>query len=343
MTRIGIRADANEVIATGHVMRCLSIADALRKMGEEPLFITADDFPKAWIEQRGYSCTSLQSDWKHMDGELERLEQAIKGYGIKVLLVDSYFATKTYFEMLHDRVKTIYIDDLGKEAFNVDAVICYAGYYRELTLEEKYSSQVKSLLGMDYTPLRTVFSELPSKKILPEIKELIVLSGGTDKYGFLEAFSKALLKKPLLEKVETVHIICGRYYGKYHELTQEFQGIEKLQFHKGVNDIEKYMLSADAAISAAGVTSYELCAVGVPSIIYTMADNQLRNAMFFHESGLMEYAGDLRYDPVLERILELLEGKYQRREYRRKASEAMKYAVDGKGVWRIAQLLREIK
>ena len=44
MMKIGIRVDANEIVATGHVMRCLAIAEELRKIGQELLFISADDF-----------------------------------------------------------------------------------------------------------------------------------------------------------------------------------------------------------------------------------------------------------------------------------------------------------
>ena len=343
MTRIGIRVDANETIATGHVMRCFSIADALKKMGEIPVFITADNFPKAWIEQNGYEVVSLQADWRYMEGELEELKQVIKEYSIEVLLVDSYFVTKIWFEKLQGLVKIMYMDDLGEQVYDANAVVCYAGYYRELALEEKYQSGVKFLLGMDYTPLRAVFSKLPPKRISGQIKELMVLSGGTDRYGFLWEFSERILESPFFETLEAIHIICGKYYEDYEKLLREFSANGKFHFHKAVKNIEKYMLSADVAISAAGVTSYELCAAGAPTITYTMADNQRMNARFFHENGLMEYAGDLRSDPVLDRVLKLLQGKYQETGYRREVSEAMKSAVDGKGAWRIADELCKMR
>ena len=327
----GIRAEPKETNSTR--------PDAMKKMGESPVFITADDFPRAWIEQSGYETVSLQSDWRYMEGELERLKQVIKEHGVEILLVDSYFVTKSWFEELRGLVKTVYMDDLGKDIYNVNVVVCYAGYYRELVLEEKYQPGVKLLLGMEYTPLRAVFSTLPPKEISGEIKELVVLSGGTDRYGFLKGFSERILENPFYDTLETIHVICGKYYGGYEELAREFKGSEKFHFHKAVNNIEKYMLSADVAISAAGVTTYELCAAGVPTITYTMADNQRMNAQSFHENGLMEYAGDLRNDLVLDRVLELLRGKYQGKEYRENISKAMKSAVDGRGAWRIANEL----
>ena len=47
-----IRADGNEKIGMGHIMRCLTVADALRKQGEEVLFLTADEKPVKFIEER---------------------------------------------------------------------------------------------------------------------------------------------------------------------------------------------------------------------------------------------------------------------------------------------------
>lgn len=335
--RIGIRADANEIVATGHVMRCLAIAEELKNLGRNPLFISADDFPRPLIEQRGFDVVSLQSDWKHMEKETEQLRAVIDKHHIGLMLVDSYYATKTYFEKIHSFTKAMYIDDLGKEVYDVDFAVCYANYYKDLELEERYPSNVKLLLGTRYAPLRRGFSDLPPKRISPEIKEVLVLSGGTDPYDFLWNFSQKLTESSLFETLETIQIICGRYYDKYDELTERFAGIPKLHFHKAVKDIEKYMLCADAAVTAAGVTVYELCAAGVPAITYTIADNQQGNAKSFQKDGIMEYAGDLRSDPVMERIIRLLDEKYRDFSYRNRVSEAMRQRVDGKGARHIAE------
>lgn len=337
MTRIGIRADANETVATGHVMRCIAVAEELKRMGENPVFISADDLPRSLIEQRGYEFVSLQSDWKDMEKEIDQLQVVIGQYHIGRLLVDSYYVTKLYFEKLHTLTKIMYIDDFGKEIYDVDSVVCYANYYKELLLEERYPSKVKLLLGTDYTPLRNTFSNLPSKKISVRVKNLIVLSGGTDPFDFLCSFSGRIAESSLYKTLETVNVICGKYYMKYGELIREFSGNSKLHFYKAVEHIEDYMFSADIAITAAGVTSYELCAAGVPSITYIMAENQKKNAESFHEDGVMEYAGDLRCDFVLDRVMELLSGKFQDLLERKKASEIMRKKVDGKGAKRVAE------
>ncbi len=340
--KIGIRVDANELIATGHVMRCLAIADGLKKIGEKAVFISADCFSQSLIEQRGYEFFPLESDWRHMEDEIERLLKIIDWYKIGVLLVDSYCVTKFYFMRLQGRIKIAYIDDFGTDIYDVNTIICYANYYEKLALRTKYSKKVDLLQGTDYVPLRHEFSYFPQKVISPEIKNLLVLSGGTDQYNFLWDFSKMIVNSLLYKSLENIYIICGKYYDNYAALTRKFAKVPKLNFCKAVDNIEYYMFSADVAISAAGVTSYELCAVGVPTIIYTMADNQVENAESFHKDGIMEYVGDVRTEPVIDKIIGLLQNKYQDYTYRKIVSEAMKRKVDGKGEQRIARHIYEM-
>ena len=64
-----IRADGNTAIGTGHIMRCLSIADALREKGQTVLFVTADEHMQETIGRRGYEAAILYSDFREMDAE----------------------------------------------------------------------------------------------------------------------------------------------------------------------------------------------------------------------------------------------------------------------------------
>ena len=65
-----IRADGNEKIGMGHVMRCLTIAEALGRLGEEVLFLTADEKPVMLIKERGFSVKVLYVRYDDMEAEL---------------------------------------------------------------------------------------------------------------------------------------------------------------------------------------------------------------------------------------------------------------------------------
>lgn len=109
---IYIRTDMNEVVATGHVMRCLSIADAAKEMGKDTMFIVADEKPIEMLKQRGYEAIVLHTLWNNMDRELEVLLPLIKERGINKLLVDSYQVTDSYLQRLEEVTEVFYLDDL---------------------------------------------------------------------------------------------------------------------------------------------------------------------------------------------------------------------------------------
>ena len=70
-------------------------------------------------------------------------------------------------------------------------------------------------------------------------------------------------------------------------LSRNYKGLSSAG-NKAKTDIEQFMMEADVVISAGGSTLYELCAVGVPTISYSIADNQLNNVRKFHEDGIID-------------------------------------------------------
>ena len=107
------------------------------------------------------------------------------------------------------------------------------------------------------------------------------------------------------------------------------------------------------AVSAAGTTLYELCALGVPAVSFTMADNQLTAARAFADAGAIPCAGDIRENSgkVIEEILlfvtEMSELCFDCVPAapasclvpRKAARQAMIRLTDGTGAMKIAQAL----
>ena len=86
----------NNQIATGHVMRCLAIADALRQLDENVIFLLADKEAVPLIESRGFNHIILNTQWDNMDDEIPVILSIIKTKKINKLLIDSYKVTKNY-------------------------------------------------------------------------------------------------------------------------------------------------------------------------------------------------------------------------------------------------------
>ena len=176
-----IRADGNSSIGVGHVMRCLSIADALKRKDKEVAFVTADDSMKSIIADRGFSCVVLNSDYKNLETDFNN-EQFIKLTNKSdFILVDSYFVNEEYFANLHKDTlnkKIVYMDDLCEKAYPVDVVInynVYANRDKYVALYESKNYNTDFILGPQFTPLRREFSEVNRIGIKEKISDVLIL------------------------------------------------------------------------------------------------------------------------------------------------------------------------
>lgn len=329
-----IRTDMNDVIATGHMMRCLSIADAAAKLGKSTTFILADEQAVEFIHKRGHETVVLHSKWNDMDAELDTLWKIIEELGITAMLIDSYMVTRKYLSALSKWVKTIYVDDLNAFYYPVHALICYAVYWKKFCYRQNYP-QAELLLGPSYVPLRETFCNCEKKVIKTETENLLILSGGTDYFHILEGILQRIEKK----KYHSIVVICGNYYEEYEAFCSRYKSYKHIHFHKAVKNIKDYMKQADMAVSAGGTTLYELCACGTPTVSYSFADNQMDNVREFKGEGIIDYAGDFRDTDIFENINRILNRYFHEPALREERSKRMQKLVDGKGAERIAKAL----
>lgn len=335
-----IRIDVNNHIGMGHAMRCLSIADALKELGEEITFITADNNGKALIEDRGYEIVCLNQKWDVPEQELESLISYVQTNSGKCILVDKYEVTVKYLKELKKIIKVVYIDDLNKFIYPCDALISYANYYKKFQYERHYEKDVKLLLGPRYIPLRKEYSNRNEKKIGDKGNNVVFLSGGTDNYGVTLAFLKELKKQQVLGTYR-IRIICGAFHKDIEVLRKMEKDCENIEVLVQVKDMWNHMEWADMAVSAGGTTLYELSACGTPFISYSIADNQLDNVTCFERENHIYYAGDMRENlqQNMEKLVSKLNLLKEDKRQREKISNSLKQLVDGNGSLRIAKEL----
>ena len=336
MDTIYIRVDMNPVIATGHVMRCLSIADEISRLGGKVIFITADEYPIEVIHGRGYETLVLNSDWRKMEEELPQLLDWIEEYSIKKLLVDTYQVTGSYLQKLKEVIQVFYLDDLDAFSYPVDGLICYANYYNTFSYGNEKGKE-GYYLGMEYVPLRKAFQNAEPKVICDRIRKVLLLSGGSDSCGIIERMVEVFKDKANM----TLITVCGRFYEGYEALKEKYAKYPNLVFYQNVSNLEEYMKAVDLAISAGGTTLYELCALGTPAISYSFADNQLFNVKQFEKDALIDYAGDVRNEDIFANAVLLYEKYDKDVTLRKERSVKMQQMVDGRGARRIAQILLE--
>ena len=336
------RADGNEKIAMGHVMRCLTIAEALRERGEKVLFLTADESPVQFIEKRGFGVKVLHGRYDELETELPRITEILagnSGEGRTGIVVDSYFVTPYYLEKLRQSAKVILMDDEKKAVYPCDGLVNYNIFGKTLGYEKDYPSGTRLFLGCDYMPLRRQFQNC-SYTVRDRVKNILFTTGGGDSLHIALCMAERLMGSENPEIGGPVwHIVCGPYHPDTEKLEKMAKERPFLQIHKNVTNMSELMQECDLAVAAAGSTLYELCSIGVPAVGFYFVENQRRNMETFEELTSIRNAGDFSADP--ERVIEVIEKEEERlcreKGLRERISQTMRNVVDGRGAQRLAE------
>ena len=330
-----IRADGNPQIGTGHIMRCLSLADAFREQGKEIAFVIAKPYFQKLIQERGYLCTVLGTTFDHMEDELPLFLPILKRDRPELVILDSYFVTPKYMKMVKDAVPLLYIDDLNAFGYPADIVANYNIYGPEIP----YSGSKTYFLGPKYAPLRKEFQGLGRRRVKKCVENVLVSTGGTDPYHVALRCAE-YLREHLVSEGVTFHFVLGAMNRDVEALDRLSCGCPSIKLHRQVTDMCSLMMQCDAAISAGGTTLFELCACGLPTVTYILADNQIMNAGAFERSGLTLNAGDIRGDVCFaKRLFEILDALTENFALRQRMAEQMQDTVDGMGARRLAEAL----
>lgn len=345
-----IRADGNSRIGMGHIMRCLSIADALGKRGEKPVFLTASRESLPIITGRGFEAKLIGADKADAvmgDAVLEEgLLQEIPELAVllekcsAVVLVDSYRASREYLQQLGQYARVAYIDDLG-QACPVDLLINYNIYgprYRGIYEKEAR----KCLLGPAYMPLREEFLEKSDYMVAEEVKNVMITTGGTDPYLAAAAFTEAFLADAEIQKKNLqIHIVSGPFNKRVDELKKKFEDVENIFIYENVKSMRELMCRCDVVLTASGSTIYEVSSLGVPMLTFYFAENQRAGAEELENITGVINCGDFSRDAqgCLEKAVAGMRKLLLDSTYRREISRKERLLVDGQGADRIAKAL----
>lgn len=333
---IFIRADANSQIASGHVMRCLTIAGALRRKGHQAIFLISDADSEAALTLRGEaSFLCLHGNYKNLEEELPTLLPLLNEKKPDCFLLDSYFASAFYMQSVKKYCKLVYLDDLQAFDYPADLIINY-----DITANASMYGTTPSLTGASYTPLREQFKAVPYQVREP-VSNLLISTGGSDIHNAAaQIFHTLNGSEAFAPYLGTCHILTGNMNPHREDLYALSVRYPQVALHENITEMAALLSSCDLAFSAGGTTLFELCAVGVPAVSFSISDEQHNCVHAFEQAGQIPYAGDVRdgksfYDHLLAEGIKMAESP----SYRAKLSAFMKQLVDGQGADRIANAL----
>ncbi len=335
-----IRADGNAKIGVGHLMRCLTIADAMLSYIDKSdiCFFCSDELSANTVKNRGYEAYVLNTDYREMEQELPAWER-LKITGATIL-VDSYFVTDRYLEGLRVYGKVILMDDMQERAYPVDAVINYNIFAEPEQYNLLYGNEAGRFIGSAYIPVREQF--LTKKCVIRDnVSNVLITTGGGD----IENIAGQIFAHLASDNHEIhFHVISG-VFNPYYEALKRLEA-QKNNFHvyHDVKNMAELMLKCDTAITAGGSTIYELAALGLPFICFSYAENQEQLVQYIGSRDIAGYAGSYNKDKeaMLHKMKKLFAELCSSMEIRQEYSSKELQMVDGKGADRIARILQNI-
>lgn len=302
MKRTLFRCEASSTIGTGHVIRCLTLADTLAKAGWNCVFASSDE--------------TTRTVPAILTAQYERIlpEQITAQAALDLLVIDGYQFDVAYEAFLRAHVKKILvIDDMTDRQHDCDLFMDQT-HGREA---QDYKSLVPSsciiLTGAQYALLRPQFAQardaaLAARKARAgKVERILILISGSDHDGVT---LKALEAVTQLKTMSAIDVIIRRGAAIYAQADKiRAAHADKIRFLENVADMATLMTQADLCIGAGGTASWERCCLGLPTIIIEIAENQKQIAANIAASGAALNLGwhkDLSAKAIAKNINDLI-------------------------------------
>lgn len=346
--RVAIRADTSLQIGTGHIMRCLTLADELRGRGAEVRFICREHpghlvpllrdagYPTAVLPASA-SAGSIQNAarddyaaWLGV-GQSEDAAQTLEALGDFMpdwLVVDHYGLDATWERLLRPKVGRVFvIDDLADRPHDCD-VLLDQNFYQDT--DTRYTGllphHARQLLGPRFALLRSEFRK--ARESLRErdgtVRRILIFFGGLDTTNETTKAIESLLalSRPDIE----VDVVMGRSNSHLNQITRLCATAQNFHFHCQVTNMAELMASADLAIGGGGTTTWERCYLGLPTIVLVIADNQCQMCHDLAATGTIVNLGDagsVSVEKLLDALSKLIANKERRMELSRRSLRMM--------------------
>lgn len=320
------RTDASLQIGTGHVMRCLSLADAMRTRGALCRFICRAQIGhlEEVIRSRGYGVSLLpfrpgreglglvndgSTPYAHwlgaswQDDSTQTLAALAETSSCDWLVVDHYALDSNWERRVGGACRRLMvIDDLADRPHDCDLLVDQNLGRIAADYIDYVPAKCKILAGSQYALLRPEFSRLRAQSLrrrdsVFEVRHLLISLGGVDKDNATGDVLAALQPSDLPANCR-ITVVMGPNAPWLESVKKQAALMPWLtRVLVNVQNMAQLMLESDLAIGAAGTTSWERCCMGLPSIVLSLADNQSAIAARLSEAGAaltISVDGDLR-------------------------------------------------
>lgn len=335
-----IRADASVAIGTGHVMRCLALAQAWQDAGGLVTFVMAESTPAIEERLRSEGVGLVRIDGvTGSDFDGEQLIALARTHCPSWVVVDGYEFGADYQRALkNERLKVVLIDDNGRSGTYAADVVLNQNIHAQECLYRNRETYTQLLLGTKYALLRREFvSAKDPRKISSIGRKLLVSMGGSDPDNVTRRVMGAI-EQVAVENLQVVVVAGGSNPHLASVAGSVAKSSHSCRILNNVTNMQELISWADLAISAAGTACWEYCALGLPAVLLAVAENQIPNAEALHAAGVARLvAGGSRFSisEMAQLITRLANSVSERQALSRTACTV----VDGGGTGRVISTL----
>jgi UDP-2,4-diacetamido-2,4,6-trideoxy-beta-L-altropyranose hydrolase len=335
------RTDGGVKIGSGHVMRCLALAQAWQDQGGEVIFVMAQAPPtlESRVTAEGIEIARLAAPPGSAE-DARQTESLARECGAEWVVVDGYQFDADYQRLLKGAgLRLLFIDDYGHAAYYWADLILNQNIHAQEKLYSARELYARLLLGSRYVLLRREFQEWRGwQRQIPEVaKNILVTLGGSDPDNVTLKVIQALstMEMDCLEVV----VAAGGANPHFQELqtaTNNFS--HRMRLLADVDHMPELMAWADLTISGGGSTCWESAFMGLPSMLIILSDDQRPIAQQLGEMGVAMNLGwhkDLTSAQLGRSLANLLTCKEIRATMGRRGREL----VDGEGEARVVEAL----
>lgn len=326
------RCDSSPEMGTGHVMRCLTMAEVWRNdFGGTATFCCAQlsGSLEDRINSSGHSIVWLGTDHDFVDSGAGLLEASMQ-HNAAAILIDGYHFDRSYREPLKSSpIKVATMQDAGSETYGADMVIDASS---AATIPASADGK-KTVYAFGPQFALVAPSILAAQKIQVKPQGILITFGGSDPHGFSMPVANAIRSN--LTDVP-IHVVLGGSVKNAEDVTHALAKTPNITVSQDVASLGPAIVGAEMVVTAAGSSLYEIAALARPMVLVVTEDNQ-------SELGVLNWAKviDVRNNPyavktIAETAMDLFQDTAEMNEIGKRAAQI----IDGKGAHRVLSQIK---
>jgi UDP-2,4-diacetamido-2,4,6-trideoxy-beta-L-altropyranose hydrolase len=332
-----VRADATSAIGSGHLMRCLALAQAWAGNKDSVHFVSRCESASisASVRGEGFVLHAVQD----VDAGWDAIEDLVKAEPGSALVLDGYgFNAADHERGRSLGMPVLAIDDNAHlPNYAADLIVNQNPYANELCYSAAAHSRL--LLGTQYALLRREFAarRLAERECRENACRILVTLGGSDPDNVSLKVVEACQQTTGTEAC----VVAGPANCHLDELRSAVRGDSRIHIETATTAMSRWMAWAEMAVIGAGSTCWECCYMGLPAITIVLAENQKRIAEWMAEARITVNLG-WHTEVSVARISRAIGTLAAAQPMRTAMNQRGQKLVDGRGAARVAQALWDI-